>query len=106
MPGKSTERTPSRTELRAIDAIYSAYMACNAAYADDGERKDSQLAHSWSDAPGVMGALADAGRMAWRTLGFTPRAARELWWAMCDGASGAEWHLAEWRRNGPYPQAY
>lgn len=104
MPGKSTDRTPTASEFRAIDAIYAAYMACNAAERAPGW--DSGLCYSYSTAPGVMGALEDAGRMAWRMLGFTPRAAREIWWGMCDGGSGAEWHLAEWRRNGPYPQAY
>lgn len=74
---------PTDLELAAVDKIFEAYMACNAA--------DGKLAYSWSHSPGVMGALADAGRKAWRTLGATPLEARLLWWAMCDGGSTAAW---------------
>lgn len=73
---------PTAREFFAIDAIYSAYMACNAA--------DGELAKGYRPTH-TMIRLAESGRAAWRQIGFTAREAAYRWWIMCDGASGAEY---------------
>lgn len=73
---------PTKRELFAIDAIYSAMMACNSA--------DEPLARGYEPHHTFV-RLAEAGRAAWRQIGFTPREAAYRWWIMCDGASGAEY---------------
>jgi hypothetical protein len=77
----------TRDEFRAIDAIYDAYMALNAA--------DTPLA--WSPRhdghADAMGLVADSARAAFRILGFTRGEARRVWAEMVDNGSGTEWNV-------------
>lgn len=88
-----TTRLPEVTayEIRAIDAIYDAYMAINAS---DRETK-SQLPYSprHDGHADPMELCADSARACLRILGFTRGQARIIWHEMCDNASGAEWNI-------------
>lgn len=80
-------------EIRAIDAIWDAYLALNAA--------DRPLAFSpRHDGHGdAMELLAQSARACLRILGFTRGQARTVWRAMVDNASGAEWNIGLLRQG-------
>lgn len=80
-------------ELRAIDGIYAAYMACNAA---DTEVLRSRLAQDHSKSS-PMSKLADAGRASLRLVkGVSYNGGTQIWEAMCDGGSDAAWCIDLW----------
>lgn len=78
-------------ELEAIQAIYNAYMALNAA--------DGPMA--WEDGPGSPMKLMARGAVnaLSRLPGVNRRQAHIIWDAMCDGASGAHYAYDLWRRG-------
>jgi hypothetical protein len=79
-------------DIEAVDAIWNAYMACNA----------TGHGHiAWQDGPtSPMSLLARAGKSAIaRFPGVSSRDAGLIWEAMCDGASGAQWAYNLWRRG-------
>lgn len=78
-------RDIKRAEFAAIDAIYNAYMACNATDLDG----PSPLAYGRTNHRDAMTILADAARAAWEMLDLSPKDAGEVWDAMCEGGSGA-----------------
>lgn len=76
------KREITAADFAAIDAIYTAYMACNTA----------DLPLAWGiKTTDAMSKLADAAKTAWRMLGLTNQQANNAWWIMCDGGSGAEY---------------
>lgn len=78
-------------QIQALDAIYDAYMALNAA--------GGQFA--WDNGPrSPMATIAKGAKVALARLpGVSPHAAAVIWDAMTDGASGAQWAYDLWRKG-------
>ncbi len=89
-------------ELEAVQAVYNAYMAMNAAGVRTGlttpygTGQESALAYE--DGPQApMSLLAKAGRAALaRVPGVGDVGARTIWHHMVDNASGAQWNYDLW----------
>jgi hypothetical protein len=79
----------TRDEFRAIDAVYDAYMALNAA---QSLRRLGVVPRHDGHAD-AMGLVADSARAAFRILGFTRGEARRIWAEMVDNGSGTEWNV-------------
>lgn len=81
-------RKITRDDLDVIDAIMSAYMACNSA----GGPLEYEVSPEWKDQqsdPTAMGYLATAGRVAWQQIG----APASLWSVMVECGEDAAYVL-------------
>lgn len=81
----------TRHEFRAIDSIYDAVMAVNAADSESDSQLPWSPRHDGRSDP--MTLLGDAARSGLRILGFTRGEARVIWAEMLDNGSGAEWNV-------------
>lgn len=81
-------KAPKPEELAVIDAIMTAYMACNAA----GSRMEYEVSPKYASdlfPATAMGHLSTAGRLAWEQLGMPTR----LWNEMVSGGENAAYVL-------------
>jgi hypothetical protein len=97
--GYAMTKTPevSRDEIRAIDAIWDAYLAVNATDSKTPSQLPWSPRHDGHADP--MELLAESARACLRILGFTRGQARKVWHAMCDNGSGAEWNIGLLRQG-------
>lgn len=79
-------------QINAIDAIYDAYMALNAA--------DGVFAQEYGSKANPMALVAKAGKAALALLdGVSAAQAAKIWDYMVNNGSGARWNYDLWR-NG------
>lgn len=87
----AAHRVPTADELRAVTAIFRAYMACNHA----GDPLHWEVSPGHLVEPTAMGHLAEAGRTAWRQLYLPER----FWSAMIECGEDAAYVYRYWITN-------
>lgn len=91
-PAPESEKMGWGGELEAVEAIFTAYMALNAA----GGGREPLAVQDGDESP--MSLVARGGKAALaRIAGVGTRGGRIIWDEMVDNGSGARWNYNLWR---------